>query len=484
MPKYYFQLSIGNRLNITSLLYHVPVKDVVFLNEKSNIAIVSLWTKKEVILDKIKFYRDKVHAIGTLYTSYGINYLLHTLGERPSIDTLILYGSDLSGSGTMLSKLFKNLQNVKGLKLLWNLEKIKPILETTRIVDLREAYKNGDWKILKETIDKLYNPGRNVRPILRLELIEIKAESWDPPISGLAINETSLFKAWLKAVYAVMSFGSVKESEYREKQKQLLNLVVSLNFYGKHYEAEREFFQYIPEHMFEEHARSLVNSYKPEHITYTYGERLNAHPLGGNQLRKIVEKLKNDPSTRRAIAVLWHHSIDMESKDPPCIITIQGDVTGEYYNHTVYIRSNDMFSAWPLNMYGQIRLAEKIALELGLKVGIVTTISCSAHIYQHDWNNAWNLIHENYDRLAEFTPDPRGNYLIYLENSGVVVEHRAFDGSKAGELKLKSPKDYRALKAKALLLSPDHAFYLGWETRKALEKFSRREKYVQDEDIP
>ncbi|RLE63117.1 MAG: hypothetical protein DRJ38_08330, partial [Thermoprotei archaeon] len=139
----------------------MPVKDVVFLNEKSNIAIVSLWTKKEVILDKIKFYRDKVHAIGTLYTSYGINYLLHTLGERPSIDTLILYGSDLSSSGTILSKLFKNLQNVKGLKLLWNLEKIKPILETTRIVDLREAYKNGDWKILKETIDKLYNPGRN-----------------------------------------------------------------------------------------------------------------------------------------------------------------------------------------------------------------------------------------------------------------------------------------------------------------------------------
>lgn len=462
----------------------MPIKDVVILNDKSNIAIVSLWTKKEVILDRIKSYGDKIHAIGTLYTIYGINYLIHTLAERPNIDTLILYGSDLSSSGAALLKLFNNFEVSEGLKLLWNLEEIKPILKTVRVVDLREAYERGDWNLLKETVNKLYNPGRSVRSALRLELVEIEAESWEPPISGLVINDFSLFKAWVKAVYAIMSLGSIKESEYGEGQKQLLNLVVSLNLYGRRYVIERELFRQIPDHVFEEHARSLLNPHKPEHIIYTYGERLNAHPIGGNQLGKIIEKLENSPSTRRAIAVLWHHGIDMDSKDPPCIIVVQGDVTSGYYNQTAYIRSNDMFSAWPLNMYGQIRLAESIASKLGLKVGVVTTVSCSAHIYEHDWSNAWNLIHENYDRLAEFTPDPRGNYLIYLKDNGVVVEHRALSGSKAGELRLKSPKDYKALKTKALLLSPDHAFYLGWETRRALERFLRKEKYFQDEDIP
>ena len=462
----------------------MPIKDVIFINEKSNIAIVSLWTKKEVILENIKPYKGKLHAIGTLYTAYGINYLIHTLAERPNIDTLILYGSDLSSSGTALLELFNNFKITKGLKLLWDFEEIKPILESVKVVDLRRAYEGGNWFTLKEVIDKLYSPNRKVRPVLKLELVEIEVDGWTLPISGLAIGENSLFKAWLKAVYAIMSFGSVKGSEYGEKQKQVLNLVMSLNLYGKRYTLEREFFQYIPEHMFEEHARSLLNPHKPEHITYTYGERLNAHPIGGNQLEKITEKLRDNPNTRRAIAVLWHHSIDMDSKDPPCIVTVQGDVTGGYYNHTAYIRSNDMFSAWPLNMYGQIRLAEEVASRLGLKVGVVTTISCSAHVYEHDWSNAWNLIHENYDKLAEFTPDPRGNYLIYLKDSGVIVEHRAPDGSKAGELKLSSPKDYKNLKTVALFLSSDHAFYLGWEARRALEKFMRKEKYLQDEDLP
>ncbi|RLE70918.1 MAG: hypothetical protein DRJ37_05865, partial [Thermoprotei archaeon] len=67
---------------------------------------------------------------------------------------------------------------------------------------------------------------------------------------------------------------------------------------------------------------------------------------------------------------------------------------------------------------------------------------------------------------------------------GVIVEHRAPDGSKAGELKLSSPKDYKNLKTVALFLSSDHAFYLGWEARRALEKFMRKEKYLQDEDLP
>ncbi len=457
------------------------VKDIVYLNEKSNIALVTLWTKKDAVLSRVKS-REKIHAVGTLYTAYGVNYLIHTLAQKPQIDTLILFGADLSDSGSALLKLF-NDGKVEGFKLMWSLDEVKPILSTVRVVDLRRAYEAGDWSSLEEAINKLYMPGVEKRPVLDLELKEVELSSWPLPISGFMIQEKSLFKAWVKAVYAVMKYGVVKESEYRERQKQVLNLVVSLNLYGASVSLE-EFSKYFSRQVFEEHAESLLNPKKPEGVAYTYGERLNAHPIAGNQLEKLIDKLKRSSGTRRAVAVLWHHVVDLDSEDPPCIIIVQGDLSRGYYNHTVYIRSNDIYSAWPLNMYGQVKLAEEIASKIGSKLGVVTTISCSAHIYEHDWSNAWNLVHENYNVLSEFTPDPRGDCLIYLGSGEVVVEHRAPNGLKAGEIKLKSPRDYNFLKNEALHLSPDHAFYLGWETRRALERLMKGEKYVQDEDLP
>lgn len=58
-------------------------KDVIFINDKSNIALCTLWSKKEHIFNKIPLdHRNKVNSIGTLYTINGINYVLQTLGKE------------------------------------------------------------------------------------------------------------------------------------------------------------------------------------------------------------------------------------------------------------------------------------------------------------------------------------------------------------------------------------------------------------------
>ncbi|OYT28371.1 MAG: hypothetical protein B6U95_04125 [Thermofilum sp. ex4484_82] len=88
-------------------IFSVVTKDIVFINKKSNIAIATLWTKKESIIQKLK-NKNKVNVAGTLYSTYGINYLLHTLASNPQIDTIILFGADLSGVGDVLKSLFKN----------------------------------------------------------------------------------------------------------------------------------------------------------------------------------------------------------------------------------------------------------------------------------------------------------------------------------------------------------------------------------------
>lgn len=457
------------------------VKDVIYLSEESNIAVVTLWTKKEVVTEKLASLGllEKVHAVGTLYTVYGINYLIQTLAERPQISVLIVFGSDLSGSGEALVKLLRDKKVPPELELMWPCDEVEPIVMEVQVVDLRWAFERGEWVKLAEAISKHYQPGFPKRKSRRLPLRERGAGGWPFPISGLLIQEDSLFRAWLKAVYAVMVLGSVKESEYGERQKQLLNVVVTLGFYGRPAVLEPRLTEYFSREEFERHYRLLQEPVKPEGVAYTYGERLRSHPEAGDQLEELVAKLKASPHTRRALAVLWHHGRDRSSADPPCIVLVQGDVTDGFYNHTAYLRSNDMYAAWPLNAYAQARLAEWIAHRLGLTVGAVTLISCSAHVYEHDWERAWKLIHDNFGALSDFSPDPRGNVLIFVNSRELEVEHRTPKGQLVSRLRVES---YSRLKPLSILLAPDHAFYLGWEARRAYERAARGEPYRQDEE--
>ncbi|MEM1509964.1 MAG: thymidylate synthase [Thermofilaceae archaeon] len=454
-------------------------KDVIFVNSRSNIAIVTLWTRKDIILRYLeqRGLIGNVQAVGTLYTPYGINYLLHTLAEHPEVNTLVIFGADLSGSGEALIKFLQ--ERKRTFALMWPLEIVQPVINDIKVVDLREAFRQGDWKSLENTITSLYNPSPPKRAVVELELTEIAVEGWPLPISGQLVQDDSLFRAWVKAMYSVMFYGSVKKSEYGERQKQLLNLIVSLHAYGKQLNLEREFSRYIDPSGFEAHLRGLFSPQKPEGVTYTYGERLRAHSIAGDQLETLIRKLKDCPDTRRALAVLWEHNVDKNSTEPPCILAIQGDVTEGFYNHTVFVRSNDVYGAWPYNAWGQLKLAENIAENLGLKLGVVTLISCSAHVYEHDWEKAWKLVHDYYEILSAFVPDPRGNFLISIKDKQIEIEHRAPDGRQLVTLE----PIYRSIKALASSLSADHAFYLGWEVRRALEKTTRRERYEQDEEL-
>jgi len=425
---------------------------VTIINPDGYVAICTLWTRKEEVLSLIpERLKRKVWGVGTLYTTYGINYLVHTLANTPSIERLIIYGADLNGSGEALVKLFRG--SPPSVKLLWSLEKVRRAIEGVELVDLRESYARGDVNALVRAVEEARRRGTRRR--VELKLREERIGGWPLPISGTSIYERSLLAAWVKAVYAVLSYGFLKGSEYGERQKELLNLIVTLGLYGERYQLERELTDYIPERTFREHLTSLLN---PERgcMEYTYGERLKQHPAAGDQLEWMVRRLKARTETRRAVAVLWYHPKDMRSSNPPCIVVIQGIVTGKYYNHVAVLRSSDVYSGWPVNAYGQVKLAEYIASRLGLDVGIVALFSCSAHIYEHDWARARELVNEHEDLLDGFVPDPRGNFVF----SGSTVEHRAPTGELVERIDVSKDR-YRALKKRALLLTPDHAFWLG-----------------------
>jgi len=140
-------------------------------------------------------------------------------------------------------------------------------------------------------------------------------------------------------------------------------------------------------------------------FAYTYHDRLFDYPveqcmtLGGdnngepiivgngdgkgiNQIQtSIIDRLIEEPTSRRAEGITWFPKIDIKSDVPPCLQRIQCLNRNGKLNMHVEFRSNDMLSALGANMYALAHLQKKIADDIGIDVGWYSHTSVSAHIY-------------------------------------------------------------------------------------------------------
>ena len=106
----------------------------------------------------------------------------------------------------------------------------------------------------------------------------------------------------------------------------------------------------------------------------------------------IIDRLIENPESRRAIAITWVPHLDIERSEPPCLQIVQGLIDADNALHLVCLfRSNDMLSAWGQNAYGLAHLLRFICDEINkerkqrnqplLTIGWLETISVSAHMY-------------------------------------------------------------------------------------------------------
>lgn len=129
---------------------------------------------------------------------------------------------------------------------------------------------------------------------------------------------------------------------------------------------------------------------------YTYGNRLRAYPQssfwyklrnwlgfteGLDQIERIKKLLEEAPETRRAVAITWDPEIDLYSYEVPCLDLVQLTVNDGKLNLVAYFRSNDILSAWGMNVLALYHLQNDLAVRLGLETGYLETISHNPHIY-------------------------------------------------------------------------------------------------------
>lgn len=111
---------------------------------------------------------------------------------------------------------------------------------------------------------------------------------------------------------------------------------------------------------------------------YTYHQRM------ANWKQGVIDELKRDPASRRAVIAIRDNEADMKSGDPACLQTLQYMIRDGELHCWVMFRSNDAVKACFMNMFALVMLQKEFADALGVPVGSYTHIATSWHCYPQD----------------------------------------------------------------------------------------------------
>lgn len=114
-----------------------------------------------------------------------------------------------------------------------------------------------------------------------------------------------------------------------------------------------------------------------------YGAQWRHAGASYDQLGKVIEEIKVNPSSRRLIVNSWQVADLPEMALPPCHMMFQFNVEGEYIDLQLYQRSADMFLGVPFNIASYSLLLMMVAKECGLKPRKFIHILGDAHIYKN-----------------------------------------------------------------------------------------------------
>ena len=206
---------------------------------------------------------------------------------------------------------------------------------------------------------------------------------------GRVIRANSINDAWYRGLNLIWNHGHEVTDERGSRIREYLNLMIVI---------QDPYIDRIPkdiswnEERLEEYAKQLISGENVQDFEYTYGQRLRNWNEEIDQIAYVIDKLKQNPTTRRATAVTWIPTIDTVVDEVPCMIIDDFKIRGGKVNLTTLFRSHDFAGAYPANLYGLSRLLEYVAGEVGVSPGMITTISASAHIYEHDWDMVEDIL--------------------------------------------------------------------------------------------
>ncbi len=457
-----------------SLKYY---SDQLIINQQAErkIALITGWTKKEEIWQNLsQKSKQKISIIGQLYSKEGINFIIRNLFLNPKVNFLVVSGKDLSGSlkelksflaGKKKDFIHKEIPSEKIDEFVKYFSKHYLIVEES---ELENTLTNLDLSKLPEKWTE--------KPVdFPAHLIE-KADSFPSEKVGFRIEGKKVAEVWLRLLDRIIKFGYEKMSSYGEKQKELINLTTIINDDDPDDPFLPDFLYFNKEDLLNYYPQMMTDKIF-EGVEYTYGSRLRNHK-GINQIKGIIEELKRENFSRRAIAFTWDVEKDHKNANSPCLDLVHALIQNNTVYLTAYLRSNDMYRAWPQNAYGLLKIQKEVAQALNMEIGKLIIISSSAHIYERDFLEAQKIVKENKPKL-ECQMDPRGNFVIEVQGDEIVARHVDEEGTFLQEFRGKSRREIKD-KIFSFISDMNHAIYLGEELLKAEQAIKNKSKYFQE----
>lgn len=122
---------------------------------------------------------------------------------------------------------------------------------------------------------------------------------------------------------------------------------------------------------------------KNGNVNSNYGYQWNR----GNQLNYVIQTLKDDKESRRAVISLYDGKENSKyKKDTVCTLAINFFITSNKLNMNVLMRSQDLIWGFCNDQYCFSKLQELIANELSINIGLYYHFVTNLHIYERHFN--------------------------------------------------------------------------------------------------
>lgn len=124
---------------------------------------------------------------------------------------------------------------------------------------------------------------------------------------------------------------------------------------------------------------AYVHSAHEGRVEGGYGPRLFGV---GARLADVVQILRDNRDSRRAVVQIFDHADLVNVADVPCTTSMQFLSRGGELNLVVSMRSNDAYLGFPHDVFAFTMLQEIVACQLGLSLGRYVHFVGSMHIYE------------------------------------------------------------------------------------------------------
>jgi thymidylate synthase len=446
----------------------------------SDVGVCCLWSNRNKIAQQL--HGAEYAVIGNLYSRAGINALLRNIFANPTIRFVVVTGRSLNDSFEALFDFFTLGVDASG-RIQQNGGRIDPVFPHDSLEELRHAVTLVDLRSAARFPDayRQFLRSRELRGAFAPSHIyphtPYTEENFPSEENGFTVRGRSIMQTWTEVLSIVMRFGIVTPTDYGTQQRELLNVVSIIHNPSSPLKHIPEWAEFNAAQA-EAYVARFLNSEKDSAAAYSYGNRLRSY-FGIDQVEGLAAELERSECSRRAVASLWDPVVDSVSTSPPCIATLQASIRDKRVHLSCFVRSHDIFRAYPLNAAAMADLQRRLVCRIGgVTVGRLAFVSQSAHIYSDCWSAA-ALCQKRPQSRYQFEQDLRGSIVLRTDGTQLIADHFSAQGDLLQTISVNSAKDL--LRALSPFLSRvDHALYIGREVTRLETARDTGEPYRQD----